>query len=86
MKLIALLLSVSVVLISGCGPTGPLPIQSTTSNGNTIVINYDPNQRTNAQMRALARSECKKRGLVLNGLTVTKTESKFTSQATVICV
>jgi len=85
MKPIAVLLPAFAILLIGCGPTGPLPVQSTTVVGNNIVINYDPNQRTNEEMRTLARGECKKRGLELKDVTVSKTTSTTTSQATVFC-
>lgn len=74
----------AAIALSGC-TTGPLAIQKITSNGEEVLIEYDPNQRSNSQMREMAQAECKKSDRILKDVTVAKTQSPTTSIARVYC-
>jgi len=71
--------------MTSCGSSGPQAIQKIVSVGDTVQIEFDPTQRTNAEMRKMAQNECEKRKRVLKDVTVAPTASPTTSNATVYC-
>ena len=75
----------TAIALTGCGSSGPLPIQKISNAGEAIQIDYDPTQRTNQEMRRLAQQQCAKRGKSLKDVTVAPTASPTTSNAFVYC-